>query len=143
MAGELVIPAHVLDAEEVILGGHLGHRDQLDPVLAAAWRVEQQVAEVAGPLALAQGFFELGDVPLVLHRVGDVHDEARVAAVLVVAAAEQGGRLVEQGGVEPANIVGDAVDLLIDVGLHHVAHPACGQGLLLAGLGNPPILVQI
>ncbi|MNJ06807.1 hypothetical protein D3C77_08960 [compost metagenome] len=143
MAGELVIPAHVLDAKEIILGRHLGHRDQLHPVFLPTGGIEQQVAEVAGALTLAKRLPQFGDVPLILQRVSDVHDETGMATVLIVPAAKQGGRLVQQGRIQPAHIVGDAVDLLVDIAFHNVAHPTGGQRLLLPGLGNPPILVQI
>ncbi len=95
MGRQLVVAAHVLDGEKIILGRHLGNRDQLHPVLAAVRGVEQQVAEVAGALTLAQRLFQLLDVVLILHRVGDMHDEAGMAAVLVILAAEQRGRLVQ------------------------------------------------
>ncbi|MNS85300.1 hypothetical protein D3C72_1191620 [compost metagenome] len=142
VGGQLVIPGHVLDGQEFILGRHLRDRDQLHPVFLAVRRIEQQVAEVARSLAFLERLAQRRDVSLVVQRVCHVHDETRVAAVLVVLAPKQGGRFVQQGRVHRRYIVGNAVDLLIDVALFHLTNAARRQFQRLARLGHPPILLR-
>ncbi|MNZ79580.1 hypothetical protein D3C78_981870 [compost metagenome] len=138
---QLVVAGHVLDGQKLILGGHLRHRDQLHPVLLAVWRVEQQVAEIARAFALFERLAQRHDVRLVVQRVGHIHDETGMTTVLVVFAPKQGRRLVEQGGVHRRHIVGDSIDLLVDVALLHLADAIGRQFKRLARLGYPPILL--
>lgn len=91
-----VVPAHVLDVEEFIPGGHLADRNQLHAVLLGRWAGEEQVAEVARALAVFRRLADGVDVVLLLGRVADVEDEAGVAAVVEVVAPEQRGRLVQR-----------------------------------------------
>lgn len=87
--GQHVVAAGVLDVQEVVFGCHLADGDQLDPFLLSVGRVVKQVSEVAHALGFGQLLAHLVDIALVLGRVRHVQDETRVAAIVVVAAAER------------------------------------------------------
>lgn len=53
---------------------------------------------------------EIVHILLILRGIGHIHDEACMAAVDVILAAEQRGGLVEQSGWDGRKITGQAVD---------------------------------
>ncbi|MCY1525909.1 hypothetical protein D9M68_609100 [compost metagenome] len=131
MRGQLVVAGHVLDVPELVLGGHLGDRQQLDAVLLAVWRVHEKVPEIARPLAVLERLAQLVDVLLLLRGVGHVKDEAGVAAILIVAPPEERGRLVEPGGIERRQVFRQPVHLLVNVRLQQVKDAARLEGVLV------------
>jgi len=94
MRREDVIAARALNRGEVVLGGHLAYRDQLDAILLAVGRIHEQVAEVARALRFLERFTHRINVGLALCGIGHVEYEARVASVVVVAPTEQRGRAI-------------------------------------------------
>lgn len=109
MRGQHVVAADGLDVEELVFRSHLAYGDQLDAVLLAVGRIEEQVSEIARPLAFLERRAYRINVLLLLSGVAHVQDEAGVTAVVVVAAPGQGGRLVELGRLQRAEILGQAV----------------------------------
>lgn len=122
--GQLVVARDALDVEKLVLGGHVRHGQDLDAVLLAVRRVHEQVAEVARSLAVAHGLAQVVHVLRVGGGVRHVENETGMRAVLVVLAAEQGGRLVEPGRLQRAQVLRHAVQFLIHVRLHQVEHAA-------------------
>lgn len=96
MEYEHVIPRDALEGVELVLRRHPADRDQLDAVFLAIGRVDEQIAEAARALGRAQRGAQGVDALLPLLGVGHVEDEASVAALVVVLAAEQRGLFVEQ-----------------------------------------------
>ena len=140
-----VFTAGALDRGEIVLGRNLAHRNQLQAIGLAVGCVHEQVAEVARAFRPAELVTQRVDIARPHCSIGQVHDEARVAAVVIVAAAEHGGRLVEQRGLQRAQILRQPVDLLIDVGLAQVKDAALRELVrLLPALHEevPPILAS-
>ena len=124
MRGQLIVARDALDVEKLVLGGHVGHRQNLDAVLFAVRRVHEQVAEVARPLAVAHGLVQVIHVLRIRRGIRHVEHETGVRTVLVVLAAEQGGRLVEPGRLQRAQVLRHAVQFLVHVRFHQVEHTA-------------------
>lgn len=89
--------------------------------------VKEQVAEVARPFALFKRLAHVVVVFLIVGRVVDVHDEARVAAVEVVAAAEQDGEFVEPDALQVANVVQQHPTSLAELNSSHQVHQCAHQ----------------
>ena len=122
MGGQHIVTADALHRQEFILGGDFGDGDQLQPIFFTAGSIEEQVAEIARPLAVAQSIAQRIDVSLVLKRIGGIEDIAGVAAVFVITATEQGRRLVQQRTLNRRQIARHAIDVLVDVGFGQMQH---------------------
>jgi len=85
--GQHVVARGVLDAGELVIGADLRDWQDLDPAILAARLVDEQVLKIARPLRLLQRGADRLHVA-VGELAGRVQDEARMAAVEVVFAAE-------------------------------------------------------
>ncbi|QOV92605.1 DUF4102 domain-containing protein [Novosphingobium sp. ES2-1] len=130
-----VLGGHALDVEELVLRSHLGNRQELDPVRLALGGVDEQVAEVPHALCPAQRLSDRVGALVGDAFIGQVEDEASVAAVEVVPPPENRRRLVEQARLQGREIFRHAVDLLHRVGLHHVEDR---PGAIFDRIGDPP-----
>lgn len=119
-SGDHVVAGDVLDLLQLVFGLKVAHRDDLNGVLFAVGDVDEHRAEVTHTLARADLFAQVVFVFFRQIRVVGVEDVARVCAVAVVAAAEQGRGFVEQQRLQPAEVVRYAVNGLLDVVVHDV-----------------------
>lgn len=145
MHGQHIVAAHVFNIQEFILRRYLGLRDDLDAVLFPVRAVHKQVAEVARALCALHGAADVVHVLLTLRWIGHVHDEARMAAVEVILAAEQCSQLVQQRRRDARQVARQAVNLLIDARLHQVKHAALRKLIRLRvnAIVRIPIRVQV
>lgn len=106
MSGQLIVAADVLDVQELVLGCGLADWDELDAFLLPIGAVKKDVGvEIADALATFQRGPQSINVLLIGRGVGQVQDEARVAAIGVVAPTKQGGRPIEQAGLQAGQIL--------------------------------------
>lgn len=73
---------------------------------------------------------------------GQIEDEPGMAAVVVVAPAEQRGRLIQPGRLQRGQVLRQAVDLLVHIGLDHVADRAWCEFVFLLPPVHKPVAVQ-
>ena len=119
VGGNDVVPGDVFDFLEFVPGGEVAHGDDLDILFPAVGDVEEEVAEIAQ----AFGFFHFGFdgfLCFFVHAACGVEDVSDVGAVLVIAAAEEGGVFIEEHGLDGSHIGGQAVDILGDVVIFNV-----------------------
>lgn len=135
--------ADLFDVEEIILCRHLAERHNLDTVGLPVRRLEEQVFKVPHAFRVAHRFAQRLNIGIVLRCVGDIHDIARVCAVLIILAAEQRGGLVQPRGVERRQIFRHPIQLLIDIRLQQVKNAVGRERVRLSERLHEPVNARV
>ena len=143
MRGDDVVAADALDPFQFVLGGEVPHGDDLHVLFPSVRDVQEHVPEVADAPGVLYGVLDRVLLRLFKLRARRVEDIPDMRAVLVVTPSEKGSVLVEQHGLDRAEVAGQAVDCLAHVIVFQVQHLARPELVELPGREQEPVSVRL